>query len=264
MTEATAILLEQQQFGDWAWLTLGSAQRSSALVTARPGQFVAVRCTSVGSYDPLIRRPLFIAAVDAQAGTCQLLVARTDPAFAFLSSLSRGAQLDALGPLGQGWTIDGATRMLALLGAAADAAALFGLAHWAVGRGLSVSVLLGADETLGAPAPFLLPAAAEYNVAAGDQAVGAALGLLDDQVLRWADQLAVALPQGLLGAVAQRVRNVRLQWGRGFAQAALLHPDGGGLACAIGVCGVCALETRQGRRLSCVDGPIFDLRDLVR
>lgn len=264
MIEPTTIVLEQQQFGDWASLTLGLAQRTSALATARPGQFVALRCTTAGSYDPLIRRPLFIAATDAQAGTCQLLVARTDPAFAFVSALSRGAHLDVLGPLGQGWTIDGAARMLALLGTATHAAALFALAHGAVGRGLSVSVLLGTDETLSAPEPFLLPAAAEYNVAVGTSADSAALSLLDEQVLRWADQVAVALPQTQLSAVAQRVRNVRLQWSRGFAQAALLHPDDSGLACCVGVCGVCAIETRQAARLACIDGPIFDLRDLVR
>lgn len=259
-----AIMLEQQQFGDWAWLTIGSAQRSSALAAARPGQFVAVRCAGVGSYDPLIRRAIFIATTDQQSGTCKLLVSQRDPAFAFLTGLTRGAALDLLGPLGHGWTVDPATRMLALLGTASAAASLFALAHWAVGRGLGVSVLLGADEQVTAPEPFLLPAAAEYNVATGTDAAVAALSLLDDQMLRWADLLAIALPQTQLSAAAQRVRNVRLQWSRGFAQAALLAPDSGGLPCCTGICGTCAVETRQGTRLSCVDGPIFDLRDLVR
>lgn len=264
MTSATAIMVEQQQFGDWAWLTIGSAQPTSALTTAKPGQFVALRCTGAASYDPLIRQPLFIAATDQQARTCKLLVSRSDPAFAFLNGLARGTALDLLGPLGHGWTVDPAVRMLALLGTAAQAAPLFALAHWAVGRGLSVSMLLGADEQVAAPEPFLLPAAAEYNVAIGVDPASAALSLLDDQVLRWADLLAVALPQPDHAALAQRVRNVRLQWSRGFAQAALLSPDGAGLPCCTGICGVCMVETRQAARLSCIDGPIFDLRDLVR
>lgn len=257
-------MLEQQQFGDWAWITIGAAQPTATLAAAKPGQFVALRCAQPGSYDPLIRQPLFIVTTDQQAGTCKLLVSRHDPAFAFLFRLVRGATLDLLGPLGHGWTIDPATRTLALLGTAAESAALFALAHWAIGRGLGVSVLLGADQRVAAPEPFLLPPAAEYNVTSGAEAAAAALALLDEQVLRWADQLAVALPQLQLSAVAQRVRNVRLQWSRGFAQAALLAPEGRGLPCCTGLCGLCVIETRQATQLSCIDGPIFDLRDLTR
>ena len=254
----SAILLQQQQFDGWSTITLGAA----TLANARPGQFVALRCTAATSYDPLIRQPLFIATTEPGAGTCTLLVAHTDPAFDFLARQPHGATLDLLGPLGHGWELDGAARMLALLGTAADAPALWSLAHWAIERELSVSVLWGADDQLRAPAPSLLPAAAEYNVATGADAGALALTLLDDAVVRWADQIALALPEPQLTTAAQRIRNVRLQWPRGFAQAALLERRR--LACSVGACGVCAIDVRQGTRLACVDGPVFDLRDLVR
>lgn len=260
MQHLSAILLDQQQFNDWAVLTLGSA----SLAGAQPGQFVAARCTVAGSYDPLLRQPLFLAATDQPAGTCQLLVARTHPAFAFLSGQPRGVALDLLGPLGHGWRVDSGVRTVALLGTADRSAALFALAQRAVARGLSVSVLLGADDQLNAPAPFLLPAAAEYHVATGADAAATAVSLLDDDTLRWADLLAVAIPYEHLDAIVQRVRSVRLQWSHNFVQAALLAPDDQQLACCVGVCGVCAVATRQTPRLVCTDGPIFDLRDLVR
>ena len=268
MHEGVALLLDQQRFEGWATWTLGSAQ----LAATQPGQFVALRCAAPDSYDPLLRQPLFVAATDGRAGTAMLLLPDTHPAYAFLNSRPRGAALDLLGPLGHGWKIGGSVRTLALLGTAAQAPALFALAQAAVARRLAVSVSIGAtnDETaqsnntagVDAPPAFLLPAAAEYHVAYGPDPAAAALTLLDEQLLRWADLLAIALPSIYLPRVAQHVRNTRLQWSRDFAQAALL--DSARLACCVGVCDACGIEARHQRRLVCSSGPVFDLRDLVR
>lgn len=256
MQQLSAILLDQQRDGDWAWITLGSP----SLAGARAGQFVALRCALPDSYDPLLRQPLFVARADPMAGTADLLVAANEAAFSFLAQQARGAQLDLLGPLGHGWNVPATARSIALLGTTAQAAPLFALAHAAVSRGSAVSVLLGADERSAPPPPSLLPAAAEYDVARGANAAEAALTLLDDHLIRWADLLALALPLDHLTTVAQRVRSVRLQWQRDFAQAVALPP----LACCIGVCGVCGVQTRKEQWLACTDGPVFDLRDLVR
>ena len=105
-----------------------------------------------------------------------------------------------------------------------------------------------------------MPPAAEYNIAASRASEAAALSLLDDALLRWADMLGVALPLPFWSRVARRVGDARIQWSRGFAQVAVLPP----LACGVGVCGACGVETLRGPRLACVDGPIFDLRALVR
>lgn len=271
MQESTAILLDQQRFERWASFTLGSAQ----VATAQPGQYVALRCAPVGSYDPLLRQPLFVATADPRASTCTLLVSDLDPAYDFLNSQVRGATINLLGPLGHGWNVAAPVRTLALIGTSIQASALFALAHSSVARGLSVTLVLGASDddspaangdlqALSAPPPFLLPAAAEYNVAQGDDPAEAVLSLLDDALLRWADLLAIALPVELLPRVAQSVRNVRLQWNRDFAQVALLSPKQNQLACCVGICGACSIDVRHGRKLVCSDGPVFDLRDLVR
>lgn len=256
MQELSPILIEHQRHGAWTWVTLGS----SVLVAAHPGQFLALRCAVPGSYDPLIRQPLFITATDSAADTCSLLVEQSDPAFPFLTDQPRSAALDILGPLGKGWQIDAATRTIALIGVAEQAAPLFALAHYAVAGGLAVSLILGATDHEAAPPPLLLPAAAEYNIALSKVPAAAALKLLDDTVLRWADMLAIALPHEYWSAVAQRVNAVRIRWGREFTQVAVLPP----LACCVGVCGACGVETRHGQRLACVHGPIFDLRELAR
>lgn len=256
MLEHAATLLDQRRFGGWHWLTLQAA----SLTTIQPGQLVAIRCAPLGRYDPLLRQPLFIAATDPRSDTLNLLIEAATSTSVFLASQPVGAVLNILAPLGQGWQVASNVRSLALVGILGLAPALFGLAHYATTRGLAVSLLLGASNADDAPPPFLLPQAVEYHVTHGASPVADMLGLLDEETLRWADLLAVGLPLDALPMVAERVRRVRLQWSRGFAQVVLLPP----LACCVGVCGMCVVETQRAKRLSCIDGPIFDLRDLVR
>jgi dihydroorotate dehydrogenase electron transfer subunit len=54
------------------------------------------------------------------------------------------------------------------------------------------------------------------------------------------------------------VRAGKLRWERGFAQAIVAGP----MPCGLGTCLACPLETRDGPRLRCKDGPVFDLREL--
>lgn len=285
MQEHTATVVEHQRLGHWSQIVLSAP----ALVNLQPGQYVALRCAAPGSYDPLIRLPLFVANTDIRAQTINLLVAQDDPTYTYIAGQPAGAALNLLAPLGHGWQLGPTARTLVLAGLVEHAAALFGLAQQAVRRGLAVSLLLGERTPDTAPPPFILPADAEYNVVreaedteqpkskkrkaqrnesdtgAGIQHPDAkllqALGnQLSDDTLRWADILALGLPQEILPVIAQRIRSARLNWNEGMAQALLLPPP----ACHVGVCGVCSVPTRQGYRLACVDGPVFDLLHLAR
>jgi len=94
---------------------------------------------------------------------------------------------------------------------------------------------------------------------AGESATGSSqLAISGTELLTWADQLCAALPEDQLAQLAEALRTVKYRWERGFASALLEAP----LVCGLGACGVCAVETRKGQRLACVDGPVFDLRDL--
>lgn len=291
MQEYRATLAEHQRFDRWNRWTL----HAPALAGIKPGQYAALRVATPGSYDSLVPVPVWAAAADTQRGTITILAAQDDPAAAFLARQPAGGTLNLLAPLGRGWQLPPSARTLAIVGTHAHAGALFGLAQHAVARGLAVSLVLGVDDPQAAPPPFLLPADAEYNVAQGTKnkeqgtgkgskaakkrnkeqnadlitnaqsaiqhpAAAAALHHLSDDTLRWADVLAVALPLDLLPTVAQRMRNTRLNWTDNMAQALVLPPP----VCHVGVCGVCAVPTRQGYQLACVDGPVFDLKKLAR
>ncbi len=235
---------------------------------ARPGQAVLVRCAPPESDDPLLRRPLFLAGADPGTDTIELLLAPMERGLAWLAAQPVGARLDLYGPIGAGFTLDGRARNLLLAGAGPAVPALLFLARVAAARA-AVVLLIAATEADLTPPPFLLPSDVEYLTSdAGDASLSALLGgahrvplpALAGAPVAWADQLFLALTEPLVAPLSTVVRAGRLRWERGFAQAILA----GAMPCGFGVCLGCLVETRDGARLRCKDGPVFDLRELSR
>lgn len=270
--------------GSMVWLTLHAPELAR---TVRAGQYLLVRCADASSYDPLLRRPLFVAAAEEALGQVGLLFAPSERGLAWLARARPGEILDLLGPFGAPFALARTTRTLLLIGEGPGLVALLLLAAQAARRGNTVTLLAGASTPALLPPPFLLPADVEY-----ESTVGSALDLLglapalSDSVplsksaqkklrklpqtaapaqrstsearLEWADQLCVALPREQVSTLANAVRGAKLRWERGFASALLECP----LVCGMGACGVCASQIRGSNRLLCVDGPVVDLRDV--
>ncbi|MBK9709964.1 MAG: hypothetical protein IPO81_01320 [Kouleothrix sp.] len=271
------------------WLTLHSPELAR---TARAGQYLLVRCAEEGSYDPLLRRPLFIAAAEPALGQIGLLYEPSERGLAWLSRGRAGEQIDVVGPLGHPFALDSRTRNLLLLGSGPGLAALLLLARQAASRGCAITLLAGADTAEALPPPFLLPREVEYQTVMGQpidllasqppviapESDKKTRRLADNAKRRkeevtsspphpvtlspitWADQICAALPDDQLLALAGMIRRVKLRWERDFASALLEGP----LVCGVGACGVCAVELRRGTRMLCSDGPVFDLRDVGR
>ena len=263
------------------WLTLHAPDLAGS---ARAGQYLLIRCAEPGSYDPLLRRPLYLAAAEPALGQIGLLYAPDERGLAWLARSRAGDKLDVLGPFGQPFVLDPRTRNLLLIGSGPGLPALLLLAHTATIQRCAVTLLAGAEADELLPPPFLLPAEAEYQTVAGPalrllaspQAGGAdtppsrpagaahakrgkasqapALPVALSPIA-WADQLCAALPQQQLTALGEMVRAVKYRWERGFASALLEGP----LVCGVGACGVCAIELRRGARMLCNDGPVFDM-----
>lgn len=258
------VISERRELGALALLTLHAPDLARA---ARPGHAVLARCAPPGSADPLLRRPLFLAGIDAEGGTVELLVAPEDRGLAWLALQPAGARLDLYGPVGAGFALDARARNLLLAGAGPALPALIAVARAAVARQAAVVLLAAAPAAGLLPPPYLLPLDVEYQTSdAGDEALAALLGgrassplpALSGSPVAWADQVCLALTAPLVGPVSEAVRAGRLRRERGFALAALAGP----MPCGLGTCQGCLFETRDGPRARCKDGPIFDLRDL--
>ena len=257
------VILERRELGALTLLRLHAPDLARA---AKPGHVALVRCAPPESADPLLRRPLFFAGADGATGSVELLVTPDERGLVWLAAQPVGAHLDLYGPVGTAFTLDGRTRNLLLAGAGPALPALVFAARAAIARGAAV-VLLAAGDPAQLPPPYLLPADVEYQTSA-EGAAGllgllgsggrAALPALTGSPVAWADQVWLALTEPLVAGTAEAVRAGRMRWERGFAQAALAGP----LPCGLGTCCACAVTTRDGTRLRCKDGPVFDLRDL--
>jgi len=76
-----------------------------------------------------------------------------------------------------------------------------------------------------------------------------------EECLPWADQVFACGPHAMYESMATVVRRLR---DRTSVQVLLETP----MACGMGLCYGCAVETRRGVRQVCHDGPRFDLRDV--
>lgn len=240
------------------WLTLEAPELARSV---RAGQYLLVRCAEDGSYDPLLRRALFVAAAEPALGQIALLYAPDERGLAWLARARAGGMLDITGPFGRPFALDARTRTLLLVGAGPGLAALLLLARTAAAQNVAVTLLAGAPDAALLPPAYLLPGEVEYQTFVPLQIAdlagkGASYDL--PAAITWADQIAAALPGAELGALAQAIRTTKYRWERGFASALLEGP----LVCGVGACGMCGVELRKGVRMLCSDGPVFDMREL--
>jgi dihydroorotate dehydrogenase electron transfer subunit len=210
----------------------------------------------------------------SQPASLSLLVDCADP----ISRKAAGDTLELIAPIGNGFALDPATRRLLLVGDAAHLAPLLALSHEASLKQVAVSLLvhtlaLGAQQpdadtaSLAAWLSTLLPLEVEYQLTSDLAAV--LLGLPG-----WADQLCASgdaafftllkeqlarEPRVLPPCQGKHARDTGGVLPAAFAQVIVAPP----MACGSGACMGCAVETARGIRLACVDGPVFDLAELL-
>jgi len=227
---------------------------------AKPGQFVEILCREAWSADPLLRRPFSIYAADDVRGEMTVLVRPYGRGSSWLIAQPAGAAVDVLGPLGNSFTVSPKSRNLLLVAGGVGAAPLMLLARWAIARDLNVTYLLGAMSEEGLLATDLVPGEVEYVVATNDGSAGHQ-GFVTDLVpryLEWADQVFSCGPEPMFRSLRQEVLDNRF----GEKPTVQLSVERT-MACGVGACLGCVVETKRGMKTSCLDGPVFDMDGLV-
>jgi dihydroorotate dehydrogenase electron transfer subunit len=190
----------------------------------KPGQF----CLALLDEAALLREPLF------PASPTDFVIEAAHP----VAALEPGATLDLIGPLGAGFSLPaGASRLLIIAEQPARILALMRTAlaqHW--------SVAWHWREAVPAWAAALLPPDVEFHS-----------GALIAETIEWAEVVILDVPDP--AEVAERVRALRPLRPAGFIQT-LRVPL---MPCGVGACQACWVETARGRKLACVEGPIFSI-----
>lgn len=156
-------------------------------------------------------------------------------------SLMPGRELDLRGPLGHGFRLPPSARKVALVAFDDSPARLRGLIQSAMKSGAAIVLLCETDVDD-------LPDEVEIQ----------RLSALPE-IIEWADYLALDVSRENLPGLKERL--VTMKQARTIEEAEILVrtpiPCGG-----MAECGVCAVILRIGWKLTCKDGPVFDLNEV--
>lgn len=231
---------------------------------ATPGQFVMLG--NGQGRDPLLPRPYSImraarAGGDGESGTLDLLVFTGGRGAGRLAEARPGDGFPVLGPLGVGYELDPRARRVLLIAVGHGIAPIVALAEQALARGREVTMLVGAQSAANLLPLAYLPEEAEIIVATADGSRGHH-GPVTDLVgayLEWADAICAYAPEAIYAALRDVLRGYRGARTLPPVQAAMERS----MACGMGVCLGCVVETTGGLKTVCRDGPVFPLERLV-
>lgn len=205
---------------------------------AGPGRY-AMMTIGEGT-DPYLARPYWLRRLSGSR--VRLIVETRGRGSRWLGERGPGDLVRFYGPLGREVRIPPHTSRLLLSGTPDGLNCLLSLADEALQDSIDVAAALepASAELLAS----LLPPAVELLSGIGKTAIS------------WADAIYVVGD----AETAQHVQAILRSSGSRTPAFALSHAP---LACGVGACYGCVIATRSGPKLSCVDGPVFRLRDLV-
>lgn len=225
---------------------------------AKPGQFLTIRCGDATS--PLLRRPFGFHRINNSG--FQVLYEVVGKGTRLLSELKPGNKVDVLGPLGNGFAIPDKPRDVVIVAGGIGVAPLVALAESLVKkRHKRIYTIIGAKDkkSLLCERDFR-DLGIETLVATDDGSCGRkcfATQILEDLFSEKGSFLPVIFgcgPEAMLERVVAIARKRKVK-----SYASLE----GNIACGVGACLGCAIETKSGYKLVCEDGPVFDLNEVV-
>lgn len=279
-----ATVLAHSHFAGEQHLLRVAAPRCAA--RAEPGSFVHVQCAA----DLPMRRPMSIMRANAADGWIELLYKVVGSGSRALARVQPGEAVSVLGPIGRGFTPHaGRPRVLALGGGVGIPPMVF-LAERLLGTGgpWKPLVLMGSEL----PFPFRVRPSTILTPGMPDEAIGC-MPLLDE----WGVPSRLASLSGFAGCFEGYVTELARRWLASLQAAALSEVEIFAcgptpmlaacarlatefalpcqvsleefMACAVGGCAGCAVavHTEDGgtaMKRVCVDGPVFEARQIFR
>lgn len=252
-------ILEHQKVGPRHFkLTLVSRYISSH---AQPGQFVEVKCSE--SCHPLLRRPLSLHAIKPNEDIFELLYEVVGTGTELLTKYFVGEELDILGPLGTGFTLDPAKKVHVLVGGGLGIAPLKALALNL--KKSALYILMGAKTKELIVEEHAIKAITDQVLVATDDGSYGKKGLISDLLLDVLENTLPAAdygqavihacgPRVMLKAVAEIARQKQIDCQLSMEER---------MACGIGACKGCAVKTVNGYKMACKDGPVFKAEEIV-
>ena len=181
--------------------------------------------------------------------------------YAWLAARKSGDVLDLIGPLGTGFDLPDRTGNLLLVSNSQQLSPLLGQLELAVDLGCAVTLALESSRAASLYPVSSLPPIVEFRAATRDGSLGYRGTVIDllPELLSWADLVCVLGSPTLYRDLKRQAEMTRLSLETGYMYGLIANAS---LACGVGACFGCMLETRRGLKLACADGPVFDLAEL--
>lgn len=256
--EPAARIIKKESWNDFHLLRLESAALAEG---ASPGRFLMIRVSD--TFDPLLRRPLSLH--DAGSDWVEIFFRIAGRGTALLAGKKEGESLDGLGPLGNGYGLDGFGKKKTawLIGGGRGIAPLFFLGRTLLDKGARVRVFYGGKTAAELPlikkfARAGLPA----EVSTDDGTAGFA-GFVTALVER---ELHSGKTDGLFacGPDPMMKKIGRLALDRGLPAQLSLEAT---MGCGFGACWGCVHKIKKNNagnwRKICEDGPVFSAGEIL-
>lgn len=232
----------------------GSAIAKSIL----PGQFVHLKMYENNM--PVLRRPFSVFDCDANAGIFTILYEIKGRGTAMMCNWRCGFETFALGPLGNTWSEDKVPSKALLVGGGLGSAPLFMLAKKLIKNNIATSVVLGAKTR-----ELLVTLKSYENLnlkgiyAVTDDGSCGSKGFCPDEAEKLMtqenfDYVATCGPPIVMKKVAKMCIDKNID-----CEVSLEEK----MACGVGACKTCVVNTKRGKLKACCDGPIFDAREVL-
>lgn len=219
-----------------------------------PGQFAEVKVEN--QPDTYLRRPFSIHRFDHAANSMHLLIKTVGEGTKALSALKKGEILNVMLPLGKGFTLVSNKKTL-LVGGGCGIAPLYFLAEQLSKRGNDVTILIGGRSATDILLQkeyqnFGRVAVSTEDGTDGEKGMVTQHSILSKGKLQF-DRIYCCGPDGMMRAVAHIAERAGI-----ICEVSLENT----MACGIGACLCCVVETNQGNQCVCTEGPVFDSREL--
>jgi len=220
-----------------------------------PGQFAEVLVHN--SATTYLRRPFSIYDIDVEQNTLSFLIKKVGDGTKGLSQLTKGELLNVIYPLGNTFSEPEGKKAL-LVGGGVGIAPMLLLARKLKQKGFQPDVLIGGRtkndiiepekyETLGSV--FITT----DDGSAGTKGMVTQHPAISDFLSSYSAVYACG-PDPMMKAVARCAEKLLIP-----CEISLENT----MACGIGACLCCVVETIEGNKTTCIEGPVFDTRKLI-
>lgn len=215
------------------------------------GQFVEVEVP--GNKQVTLRRPISIHDVDTDNNTLTMLIQVVGKGTRTLATLEVGDTLNLVYPLGHGFSLEG-ERVL-LVGGGAGIAPLLHLSKCLKEKGITPTILLGGRTAALIPVKKEFEPYGKVCFATEDGSLGEK-GMVTQHTMFAADydHIYTCGPTPMMKAVARHAMQNGIE-----CEVSLENM----MACGIGACLCCVVDSDEGHKCVCKDGPVFNAKKLT-